>query len=213
MTLTDLVLDSLLLTVAVKLVGFAISVFIVLRVGASRKFAEFWKEYWDWKYIRDNGLNVSLWVVTLCGYGYSYHMLHGIRGVSVPLAFYRHPIGVAYVVVALLWLVFSTLAQTASNTRRTIVLCRTIGHPSLVKNLGKLALVLSLFYFEITGIPLMLTALVGFVIPTLFINRVMEKKLKRVIEQFVLLATVEYAFRVSVVIAALYAETGFIRLW
>ena len=213
MTLTDLVLDSLLLTVGVKLVGFVLSALIVLRLGVSRKFTEFWKEYWDWKYIRDNGLNLSLWVVTLCGYAYSYHMLHGIRGVSVPFAFRKHPIGVAYVLLALLWLVFSTFAQTASNTRRTIELCRTIGHPSLLKNLGKVALVLSLFYFEVTGFPLMLTALVGFAIPSLLINRVMEKKLKRVIEQFVLLATVEYAFRASVVIAALYAETGFIRLW
>jgi hypothetical protein len=212
-SLSQLVLDSLLILILLKLTGLALSGIAVLRLGASHKFTQFWNEYWDWKYLRDNTLNLCVWLVTLTGYFYCYRMLHGVHGHPIKTSFSQHPYVVSFVIGALVWFLISTTLQTFYNVKRTVELCHRISHPSLIKKVGKLAVVLSLFYLEASSLPFFLVSLAGITIPNLIINRMMEKKLTVAVEQFILLAIIEYAFRASVVVAGLYVETGHIRLW
>ena len=51
------------------------------------------------------------------------------------------------------------------------------------------------------------------IVPDLLVNLATKKKVGAAVEQFLLLAIVEYAFRASVVITAFYVETGNVRLW
>ena len=59
----------------------------------------------------------------------------------------------------------------------------------------------------------MLGGVLALVVPGLLVSRVTKRTVGVAVEQFLVLAIAEYAFRVTIVVTAFYVETGTVRLW
>jgi hypothetical protein len=212
-SIAQLTFNGLLILVLIKLTGLLLAGILVLRLGAWRKILAFWRDYWDWVYVKDNVLNLSVWFVTVAGYVYCYHLLHGVGRHAFSSALRVHPWASLYVVGSLVWLVLSTGLQTLSTVRRTAELCERIGHPSAMKNFGRAVMFVSLLCLELSGWPLVLGGVLALVVPGLLVTRVTKRTVGVAVEQFLVLAIAEYAFRVTIVVTAFYVETGTVRLW
>ena len=71
----------------------------------------------------------------------------------------------------------------------------------------------SLLGLELSGWPLVLGGLLALVVPGLLVGRVTRRTVGVAVKQFLVLAIVEYAFRMTIVVTAFYIETGTVRLW